>query len=278
VTVISLTSDIGHKDYLVGAVKGLLWQQNQSVQIADISHDIAPFNYNEAAYFIRNAYPHFPQHTWHIILVNLFDNAQPRCLLAKHQNMFFASPDNGLLPMVFDEVPEQTIVLPLTPQQIPNMLEWTKAIGHAIQAAAQGAKLEELGSPAEKIVVKTNLRPNIGADHIDGRIIYIDRFENVIVNITRQEFETARKGRNFYIGFKTDDVIHRLSDHYGQVNEGDKLAFFNTAGYLEIAVNKGNAAGLFGLQATQRNESGASQQFMQARMFYQTVRIFFEDQ
>lgn len=274
--LISLTSDIGHKDYLAGTVKGKLWQQHPGAQIADISHDVTPFNYNEAAYFVRNAYPHFPAGTWHIILVNLFDNARPRCLLARHQGMYFACPDNGLLPMVFDGLPEQVVQLNLTPQQLPNMLAWVEQIGVAITRAGSGATLEQLGLPIEQMVVKHNLKPNIGADWIEGRIIYIDRFENVIVNITRQEFEEARKGRSFYIAFKTDDVIARLSDHYGQVNEGDKLAFFNTAGYLEIAVNKGNAAGLFGLQATQKAETGVSQQFLKARMFYQTVRIFFE--
>jgi S-adenosylmethionine hydrolase len=109
---------------------------------------------------------------------------------------------------------------------------------------------------------------------MEGRIIFIDRFENVIVNINRTHFEEVRKGRPFQIEFKTDDVITKISEHYGQVNEGDKLAFFNTAGYLEIAVNKGNAAGLFGLQAI---TAGASEQFLKSRMFYQTVRIYFKN-
>jgi S-adenosylmethionine hydrolase len=44
---------------------------------------------------------------------------------------------------------------------------------------------------------------------------------------------------------------------------------FNSAGYLEIAVNKGNAAGLFGLK-------GYSEKMMQSQLAYQTVRIYFE--
>lgn len=272
-TVISLTSDIGQKDYLTGAVKGRLWQKNGQFQIADISHDITPFNYNEAAYFIRNAYPHFPAFSWHIILVNIFDNPTPRCLLAFHDNMYFACPDNGLLPMIFDGMPQQTIELPLTNQQIPNMLEWVDAIGEAIHQMELGQPFQQQGTETTKIEAKNSLKPNYGQDWVEGRVIYIDRFENVIVNITKPEFEAVRKGRNFQIKVKADDSINRLSEHYGQVNQGDKLAFFNTAGYLEIAVNKGNAAGLFGLQAIQ---NGASEQFMNARMFYQTIRIFFE--
>ncbi len=273
--VITLTSDIGHKDYLVGAVKGKLWQVNEAFQLADISHNITPFNYNEAAYFIGNACKHFPPFSWHIILVNMFDQPNPRCLLAFHNGMYFACPDNGLLPMVFDKAPETVIELPLTAEQQPNMLEWISVIANCIQRIENGEPFLALGSETEKLVEKTRLRPNFGPDWIEGRIIFIDRFENVVVNISQEEFESVRQNRSFSIVFKTDEKITKLSDHYGQVAEGDKLAFFNTAGYLEIAVNKGNAAGLFGLQSI---DTKVSQQFMKSRMFYQSVRIFFQDQ
>jgi S-adenosylmethionine hydrolase len=64
-------------------------------------------------------------------------------------------------------------------------------------------------------------------------------------------------------------VIEKISAAYYDVNEGDKLALFNSAGYLEIAVNKGNAAGLFGLQGYGEN------QYLSNRLFYQTVKVFF---
>jgi S-adenosylmethionine hydrolase len=49
--ILSLTSDIGHKDFLVGAVKGQILQVNESFNIVDISHDLTPFNYPQAAMF-----------------------------------------------------------------------------------------------------------------------------------------------------------------------------------------------------------------------------------
>ncbi len=273
-SIITLTSDIGEKDYLIGAVKGRLWSKNKAFQLADISHTISPYQYNEAAYLISNAYAHFPDYSWHIILVNLFDQPNPRCLLAFHEGHYFACPDNGLLPMIFNGDPQHAVVLPLAPAAVPNMMAWIDKIAEAIIAIENGGSFQQLGSEAENMILKSNLQPNFFDDYIEGRIIFIDRFENVIVNITRQLFETVRKGRSFRIEFKTDDVITKISDHYGQVNEGDKLAFFNTAGYLEIAVNKGNAAGLFGLQAI---PSGASEQFLKSRMFYLSVRIFFKN-
>gem|GEM_PF-2674271 len=76
----------------------------------------------------------------------------------------------------------------------------------------------------------------------------MDNFENVVVNIHKDEFEEQRKGRKFSIVFKRGEVIDKVSENYADVNEGEKLAHFNSAGYLEISLNKGNAAGLLGLQ------------------------------
>ena len=81
------------------------------------------------------------------------------------------------------------------------------------------------------------------------------------------------KGRSFRIVFKRDETIDRISETYADVAEGEKLALFNSAGYLEIAIQKGNAAGLFGLQDfTEQSQN----QYLQSRLFYQTVRVYFE--
>ena len=94
-----------------------------------------------------------------------------------------------------------------------------------------------------------------------------------MVNITHEQFEEQRKGRSFRIVFKRNEMIDRISETYADVPEGEKLALFNAASYLEIAVNKGNAAGLFGLQGYLEQ---AQNHYLQNRLFYQTVRIYFE--
>jgi S-adenosyl-L-methionine hydrolase (adenosine-forming) len=68
-------------------------------------------------------------------------------------------------------------------------------------------------------------------------------------------------------------VIDRISETYADVNEGEKLALFNSASYLEVAINKGNAAGLFGLQGYNEKQHGSKQS---KNLFYQTVRVYFE--
>jgi S-adenosylmethionine hydrolase len=269
--LLTLTSDIGHQDYLVGAIKGRLLHINPDFKLVDISHAISPFNYPQAAYICRNALRHFPAHTYHLLLVNLFEKHPDQLLLAYHNEQYLLCADNGLITMVLEEKPAIVIGLPLEKSAVKNTLYCIQVMGQAINRLQAGEKLQNIGIPDVPIIEKNPLRPTFGGDWIEGQIIFIDHFENIIVNITREQFEEQRKGRHFRIVFKRDEVIDRISETYADVPEGEKLASFNAAGYLEIAINKGNAAGLFGLHGfTERSQN------LQNRLFYQTVRIFFE--
>ena len=271
--LLTLTSDIGQKDYLVGAIKGQMAGINPSFTILDISHELSPFNYPQAAYVCRNAIRHFPSHTFHLILVNLFEKKPEQLLLAYHNDQYLLCADNGLLTMILEGRPEMVIGLPLDKTAIKNTLYCTGVMGRAIQALSAGSRLMDIGSPDPIFTEKNHLRPVFGDNWIEGQIIFIDNFENVIVNITHDEFEERRKGRSFRIVFKRDEVIDKISETYADVAEGEKLALFNSAGYLEISIQKGNAAGLFGLQGfTEQSQN----QYLQSRLFYQTVRVFFE--
>jgi S-adenosylmethionine hydrolase len=109
---------------------------------------------------------------------------------------------------------------------------------------------------------------------MEGQIIFIDNFENVIVNITKEQFEAQRANRAFRIETRRHDHhIETLSETYADVPEGEKLALFNSAGYLEIAINKGNAAGLlFGLMGYKEEPANP---YLQNRLFYNVVKIYF---
>jgi S-adenosylmethionine hydrolase len=271
--LITLASDIGHQDYLVGAVKGQLLQIDPAFNIVDISHAISPFNYPQAAYICRNAIKHFPPFTYHIVLLNLFEQKPEQLLLAYHNEQYILCADNGLLTMILEGKPEMIIGLPLDKMAVRNTLYCTSVMGNAIQDLVQGKSLQSIGTQDINYLEKNHLRSLLGDKWIEGQIIFIDNFENVIVNITRAEFEEQRKGRSFRIVFKRDEVIEKISETYADAPEGEKLALFNAAGYLEIAINKGNAAGLFGLQGFAEQSQN---QYLQNRLFYQTIRVYFE--
>jgi hypothetical protein len=272
--LLTLTSDIGHQDYLIGTVKAQLLHINPAFNIIDISHNISPFNYPQAAYICRSAFKNFPEFSYHIILINLFEKKPEQLLLAFHKNQYLLCADNGLLNMILEEKPEMVIGIHLDKLAIKNTLYCTDVMGKVVNQLVQGESIQNIGVPDVSYTEKNHLRPLLDNHWIEGQIIFIDNFENVIVNITHDQFEEQRKGRSFRIVFKRDEEIDRISESYADVAEGEKLALFNSAGYLEIAINKGNAAGLFGLKGFSEKSAQAAG-IMQNQLFYQTVRVFF---
>lgn len=273
--IITLTTDIGQQDYLVAAVKGQLLSVNESINIVDITHQLSSFNYPQAAYFCDSSFKYFPKGTFHIVLVNLFDEQPNHMLLAYHNGQYIACADNGLLTMILDGQPDKVVSLPLPENESPTTLVCTQVIVNAIYKILSGKEMITIGDPKVDIIEKIRLKYVNSPTTMEGQILYIDNFENVVVNITKADFERERIGRNFKIVFKRDEVIDTISETYACVAHGEKVAFFNSSGYLEIAINKGNAAGLFGLKGysdyMQKQSNG-----LQNNWFYQTVKIFFE--
>ncbi len=273
--LITLTSDIGRQDFLTGAVKGQLFQINPEFKIVDISHELSPFNYPQAAYVCRNAIKNFPPKTFHIVLVNLFDKRPDHLLFIQHNGQYIGCADNGLITMILEETPQKIVALSLDPSEQKNTLYCAKIFAQAYQNIVDGKTMEECGDPDVSIEVKNPLRPLLREKYMEGQIIFIDNFENVIINITKDEFEEQRRGRSFKIVFKRDEIIEKISETYADVHESEKLALFNSANYLEIAINKGNAAGLFGLEGYSEKVNMQTQ-YMQNRLLYQTVKIYFD--
>lgn len=273
--LITLTSDLGLQNYIAGSVKGQLLKINPSFQIIDITHSVTAFNVSRAAYICRNALNNFPENTFHLWLINLFDKKQDHLLIAKHKNQFIACADNALLPLTIEGNPEEVIMLPIPTGIHKNILEYTKLFGKAADQILQGTKLIDLGDRATHLQFADPLSIRTSGDSLEVKVIFIDSYENVILNIHRDQFETLRKGRNFQIILKGSDTINTISESYADVSEGEKLALFNASGYMEIAINKGNASGLLGLQLYSDKLENVSQNFMSRRLMYQTVIIEF---
>lgn len=272
--IATLSTDIGTNDYLSGAIKGQLLTANPVLNIVDVTHTLSPSNYQQTAYICSNAYKYFPNGTLHILIVNLFDTSPVKVLFAEYNHQYIICPDNGILTMIAGAKPEKVYSIEVESSKSIGTLQYTQTIADTIGKMEKGKSIAELGLSVNNIVEKYPLRSTIGTNWIEGQIIFIDHFENVVVNITREEFEEHRKGRDFKIEFMRGEIINSLSENYAAVLPGEKLAWFNASGLLEIAINKGNMAGLFGLYSyASETAQGAS---MHNKYFYQTVRIYFE--
>ena len=98
------------------------------------------------------------------------------------------------------------------------------------------------------MVQRITFQPVISPNRIRGAVIYIDQYENVISNISRELFERIGKNREFELYFKRHDPILKLSRNYFDVAVGETLCLINSAEYLELAINMGKASSMLGLK------------------------------
>ncbi len=245
--IITLTTDLGTKDFYQAALKGSILTLFPTVNIIDITNEVPSFNISYAAYILKNAYTYFPKGTVHLIGIDSVFSENTRYLGIKHKDHFFVGADNGIFSLLFEESPndlvELNILQDLKYLHFPLVDIFVKAAVHL----AKGGSLQEIGIPTDKIEQRGTIQPVIEKDMIKGSVIYIDTFSNVITNITKDLFTKIQKNRDFTLFFRKSETITQLSWHYNEVAEGEKLCLFGMSNHLEIAINKGKASGLLGL-------------------------------
>lgn len=273
--IITLTTDIGTSDFIVGAIKGQMLQALPTVQIADITHQLSPDNYLQAAYICNGAFGHYPHNTIHIVLIQLFEEPLSHLLIAEYNHQFIICPDNGILTMIVGVRPMNVFTIPIPQALNMGILHYSAQIILFCKQIIQTNRLSDIATATNTFIEKYPPLFTAGQDWIDCQIIYVDRFENVVINITKKEFEAYRKNRAFKIVLpsRTDTHIEEIVSNYSAVKQSEKVAWFNSAGYLELAVKNGNIAGLFGLKSYAASQSEAIDS---RQLNYERVRIFFE--
>lgn len=245
--IITLTTDLGCKDFYQAALKGSLLSLLPEVNIIDITHNIAAFNIPQAAFVLKNAFPYFPAGTVHLIGIDSVYNEHTRYLALKYREHYFVGSDNGIFSLLFEDEPEEIVELNIMQDLKFLHFPLTDIFSKASCHLASGGDLSEIGIPAAGLEQRMNLQPITEKDSIRGSVIYIDSFENVITNISKDLFTNIQNNREFTLYFRRNESISQLSWHYNEVPEGEKLCLFGISNYLEIAINKGNASGLLGL-------------------------------
>ena len=257
--VITLTTDLGLKDYYVGSLKGAILKEIPGAHIVDISHDIPPFDIAVASFCLKNVYLDFPLGTIHIIGVAPGADEQTRHLVIEKEGHFFVGADNGIFSLIFDSPIEIIHEINLANSAASNTFPTKDVFVKAAGIIARGESLDNVGKKTSNIQERMIFRAISEGNIIKGMVTYIDTYGNVITNITKQLFYEFGKQREFGIVFRRADyTIDEINDNYNTVPEGEKVAIFSNSGFLEISINKGNASNLFGLK------------------LYDTIRVEFE--
>ena len=263
--IVTLTTDFGHKDYSVSVIKGALIQQISDVRIIDISHEISPYNPSETAYILKNAFQSFPRGSIHIIGVESEWTPENSHLVMEFQEHYFISSDNGVLSLIKEDFIATKIVEINIHKKVISAFPVLDVFINVAAHIARNGKLEVIGKSITEIKELTNIKPVINKDknQILGSVIYIDNYGNLVTSIKESLFHEVGKSRGFTI-FARNVKFKKIYKSYSQAinfrlpkekreEDGKKIALFNTAGHLELAVYKSNpltvggAGSLFGL-------------------------------
>lgn len=251
-STLTLTTDFGTSDAYVAAMKGTILSIAPDVQLVDVTHGIAPQDVMEAAFVLSESVPYFPPGTVHLVVVDPGVGTDRRAIALRHDGHWFVGPDNGLFALLLETTtPEELVVLDRpafwrTPTP-STTFHGRDIFAPAAAHLAAGRALAEIGSPAETMHPLQWALPIPDEQGIRGWIVHVDHFGNAITNIPRDLFEQQRNGRPLKC-FAGNAILKALHATYGDVEQGEPLILFGSSGYLEIAVNSGNAAELFDIR------------------------------
>jgi len=248
--IITLLTDFGVDDAYVGMMKGVILSVNPTLTIVDITHHVDPQDLIQAAYIIKSSFGYFPEGTVHLIVVDPGVGSVRAIIALEMTGHFFLAPDNGVLTLLMDEGDVGSIY------QVDNSMYFMKSVSRTFHGRdifapvgahiSRGVDIKKLGIPIDqKDLASLDIRKPFASDkgELIGTIISVDRFGNLITNIDFGRIETfcetdSEKTLQVLIG---GEKINGLSRHYGEVAPMRPLAIIGSLGYLEVAINCGNA-------------------------------------
>lgn len=239
--VITFTTDFGQKDGYTGIVKGVMASISQTVPIVDISHDIEAWDVGAGAFIIYNAYKQFPSGSIHLGVVDPGVGSDRKGILLAGKHHSFVGPDNGLCSYLLNDHEENWQAFQLTNEnfwrrEVSSSFHARDIFGPVCAFLACGMRAEEFGRPmAISDIVKLSHYEFVSAPPVmTGRVIYIDRFGNLITNI-RLDPNASN------VRFTINGTALTLGSTYSSVPRGKPNAFVGSHGFIEISVNCGRA-------------------------------------
>ncbi|MCM8791705.1 MAG: SAM-dependent chlorinase/fluorinase [Candidatus Omnitrophica bacterium] len=243
--IISFLSDFGLKDNFVGLVKAIILKINPSVQIVDISHQISPHDIIEAAFILKSSFGFFPKGTIHLAVVDPTVGSRRKALIVKTNNFYFVAPDNGLLSLVLKEERVIKIV------EITNSDYFLKPVSSTFHSRdifapivgylSRGEKLENFGREISNYNILNFPSPIFKKNILEGEIVYIDWFGNLVTNIDEKTFKSFIRKKSFKVQ-AGNFMIDKLSFSYTEGDSSCPICLIDSFGYLEISMREKNAS------------------------------------
>lgn len=244
--IITLLTDWGHTDHYVASVKGTILSRIQDAVIVDISHDIRLFDIKHAAFVMSNTWRNFPEGTIHILGVDSIESDRHPHVVVRANGHYFIGADTGLLNLILDEKPDEIIALSVLQDSGYHTFPSRDRFVKVAAMICAGTPMDQLGEPISSLNLKTLMQPTFDGVTVYGKITHIDHYENVFVNIDYQFVKKYLNNLPFKVICRKEEFA--LVKAYDDVREGYSCALFASNGFLQLAVNRGRAASLYGLQ------------------------------
>jgi hypothetical protein len=258
-SIIALLTDFGTSDAYVGIMKGVILSRCPTVQIIDLTHEVAPQNIRQAAYLLGTAYQHFPAQTIFVVVVDPGVGTQRQAVAVRTTHGIFVAPDNGVLSEVVErETVFAAIRLPIAAES-SHTFHGRDVFAPAAGLLANGAALRTLGTAADPLLRLPLLTGVDNGRTLQGEVIYCDRFGNLITNlgVFRWRGNVLALDRGDAAPLEMDAAALQIQlsgrrllavrQTYAAVQTGDLVALISSDGRLEIAVNGGSAAAQLGV-------------------------------
>ena len=250
--IVSLLTDFGTADYFVGAMKGAVLSVNPSAQVVDITHEVPAFDVEAGAFALRAAFESFPQGTVHVAVVDPGVGSPRRPLAVEGGGHFFVGPDNGVFGHVYERL-QNFRAFHLTNENyfrrsVSSTFHGRDIFAPVAAVLSLGVEIRKLGPRVEDVERLPFAAPQRLPDGtLTGAVIHVDRFGNLITNVTPQDLPEATPGGNLLIlvGGREVRSLRRFFADEGD-SAGEPFAIWGSAGLLEIAVFRDSAARALG--------------------------------
>jgi hypothetical protein len=239
--IITLTTDFGGDDFFVAAMKGVILSIHPEVHIVDVTHSVPAHDLRSAAWTLANCYREFPIGTIHVAVVDPGVGSSRRPILVTTEQHCFVGPDNGLFSYVYEQEEVVSTIHIQASEYFRHPVSRTfhgRDIFAPVAAwLSKGLSPSALG-PAISDYVKFEVpQPElISPTHVRGHVLHIDRFGNLITNLTARHWADGAK-----LIVNGHDIT-RFQTHFADAPAGGPFAYIGSTGRIEIAVFRDSAA------------------------------------
>ena len=253
--IITLLTDFGLSDSYVGVMKGVMLQINPDLKFVDITHKIPQGDIKRTAFRLFTVYQHFPKETIHLVVVDPGVGTKRNPIIVKTPDYYFVGPDNGIFSWIYTKEKSKVYKIDINqliannkPWSISNTFHGRDIFAPTAAHLSLGTKPATLGKQLSEWIVFNPPTPATTGNSLQGEVIDIDRFGNLITNISKSDFPFHKKEGRFkqeiepleYFEIKIGNyVIRELKTSYEGISP---IAIFGSSGLLEISLPNGNCA------------------------------------